>query len=82
MGKHGGTMSTEELERAINTLCLSSQFDTLYRIIKSISGSKAILISDKPAEQKRRELLRLLKKTKTQPRQRLSLFETVNQYDK
>lgn len=59
-------MKQQQIEQAINSLCLIGHFGTLYRVIKFIPGSKAILISDRPAEEKRRELLLLLKKQDVQ----------------
>lgn len=56
-------MTQQQTEQAINSLCLIGHFGTLYRVIKFLPGSKAILISDRPAEEKRCELLLLLKKT-------------------
>lgn len=57
-------MTAQQLESAINTLCLSGNFWSLYQLIKdSLPGARAILASDQTADQKRRELLRLLKGT-------------------
>ena len=53
--------TTGELEMAINALCVSCQFGTLHRVLKGIPGSFSILVSDRTAEQKRQELLKLLK---------------------
>ena len=52
----------KEIEALVSTLCLSGQYGTLYRVLKPIDGAYRILASEKPAEQKRRELLELLKK--------------------
>ncbi len=52
--------STEKIQ-AINSLCLSGEFSTLNRLLGDIPGAFAILISDATAEQKRQELLKLLK---------------------
>jgi hypothetical protein len=54
-------MTNQEKAAAINSLCLSSQFSTLHRILNELPGSLSILSSDRTAEQKRQELLKLLK---------------------
>ena len=55
-------MSQKEIEAAVNALCLSSQYGTLYRVLKGIPGSLRIISSDQAAEMKRQELLGLLKR--------------------
>ena len=55
-------MSQKEIEAAVNALCLSSQYGTLYRVLKGIPGSLRIISSDQTAEMKRQELLGLLKR--------------------
>jgi hypothetical protein len=57
-------MTAREIESAINKLCLSGQLDSLYRILKPFDGAYQILISDKTGEQKKQELLGLLKMRK------------------
>lgn len=59
-------MTREEQVAAINALCIAGHYNTLYRVLNGIPGSKAILISDQPAELKNRELLKLLKRGKAQ----------------
>lgn len=53
-------MTTQQKIEAINTLCLSSEYSTLYKLLNELPGSLAILTSDKTAERKRQELLELL----------------------
>lgn len=50
-----------ELETATNSLCRSGHFGSLYRVLKNLPGAYAVLVSDCTAEQKRRQLLLLLK---------------------
>lgn len=54
-------MSQKEIEMAINSLCLIGHYSTLFRIVKNVPGAFQVLSSDQTAEQKRRELLHLLK---------------------
>ena len=54
-------MTQEQKISAINSLCLTNQFGLLAQLMTSMPGSLAILLSDRPAEQKRRDLLKLLK---------------------
>ncbi|MCP3890320.1 MAG: hypothetical protein GY702_15840 [Desulfobulbaceae bacterium] len=54
-------MQTEQMKSTITSLCLSGHFATLYRILKDLPGSMSILSSDQTAEQKRRQLLKLVK---------------------
>ena len=54
-------MKTSELEALVNTLCLSAEYGRLYRILKPFDGAYQILSSDQPAEQKRRQLLNLIR---------------------
>ncbi len=54
-------MNSEQLTSTINTLCPTGGFATLYRVLKDIPGSFSILTSDRTAEQKRQELLKLIK---------------------
>ena len=53
-------MTTQEKIEAINTLCFSSEFSALNRLLGDAPGAFAILISDQTAEQKRQALLELL----------------------
>ncbi len=55
-------MTHQETTQVINALCWAGKFETLYRSIKyEVPGCKAILMSDRTAEQKRRALLKVLK---------------------
>ncbi len=51
----------EQMESAINALCLSGHFATLSRIPRHMPDAMIVLTSDQTAEQKRRQLLQLLK---------------------
>ena len=56
------TMTTQQKISAINSLCLTNQFGLLAQLMTSIPGSLSILLSDRPAEEKRRDLLELLRR--------------------